>query len=185
MNGIIKYEDVENKILTIRNQNVIIDRDVAEIYGVTTKEVNQAVLRNPDKFPDGYIFSLSDEEKFELVTNCDRFEKLKHSTVSPTAFAKKGLYMLATILKSSTATLTTIAIIEAFANLREFSRVIKHLPKTTDEKEQMSLAKRASDAFMILIENNELDVTADETRMKFNLPFIEVERTVKREKRKE
>ena len=81
--------------------------------------------------------------------------------------------------------LIAIAIIDAFANVRELSRVIKHLPKATDEKEQLSLAKRACDAFVILIEDNELDVTADETRMKFNLPFIEVERTVKREKRKE
>ena len=185
MNEIVKYEDVEKLILEIRAEKVIIDRDVADIYGVTTKEINQAVLRNPDKFPNGYIFSLNNEEKSELVTNCDRFEKLKHSTVSPTAFTEKGLYMLATILKSQIATLTTIAIIEAFANLREFSRIIKHLPKVTDEKEQLSLAKRASDAFIVLIEDNELDVTADETRMKFNLPFIEIERTVKREKRKE
>ena len=110
MSNIVKYEDVESKILTIRNQQVIIDRDVAEIYGVTTKEINQAVLRNPDKFPVGYIFSLSNEEKSELVTSCDRFEKLKHSTVTPTAFTEKGLYMLATILKSPIATQTTIVV---------------------------------------------------------------------------
>ena len=81
MSNIIKNIDVESKVLTIRNQQVIIDRDVAEIYGVTTKEINQAVIRNPDKFPDRYVFAINSDEKSELVTNCDRFERLKHSTV--------------------------------------------------------------------------------------------------------
>lgn len=68
---IIKYDQVQDKIIEIHNQNVIIDSDVAELYGVETKQINQAVSRNPDKFPDGYVISLTKQEKEEVVTNCD------------------------------------------------------------------------------------------------------------------
>ena len=105
--------EVEKKIITLRNQQVILDSDVADLYGVQTKRVNEAVNNNPEKFPKGYIFELSDNEKNELVENFDRFEKQKHSTVVPKAFTEKGLYMLATILKSPKAVETTIAIADA------------------------------------------------------------------------
>ena len=110
MNGIIRYEDVENRIVEIRGEKVIIDRDVADIYGVETKRINEAVSNNPEKFPKGYIITLDKSEKTGLVENFDRFNKLKHSTVVPTAFTERGLYMLATILKSPVATQATIAI---------------------------------------------------------------------------
>ena len=96
-------EKTENKIIVIREQRVILDRDVAELYGVTTKEVNQALRNNPAKFPDGYVIELNNSEKNELVKTFDRFESMKHSTVAPHAFTEKGLYMLATILKSPMA----------------------------------------------------------------------------------
>lgn len=118
---------VESKIITIREQNVLLDSDVAQLYGVTTKQINQALSRNLDKFPDGYIIEIAKEEKLELVTNCDRFESLKHSTVLPKAFTEKGLYMLATILKSPRATMTTIAIVETFAKVREATRSVAEL----------------------------------------------------------
>ncbi len=116
---------VENRIITLRDKQVIIDRDVAELYGVETKAINQAVKRNSDKFPIDYLFELSDKEKNELVTNCDRFKPLKHSSINPKAFTEKGLYMLATILKSPIATETTFAIIETFTKLRLISRTIQ------------------------------------------------------------
>jgi len=94
MNEILKYKEVEEKVLVLREQNVILDRDVAELYGVETKEVNQAVKNNPAKFMEGYVITLSSEERSELVKNFDRFNTLKHSTVSPSAFTEKGLYML-------------------------------------------------------------------------------------------
>lgn len=84
---------------------------MAEIYGVTTKEVNQAIRNNPEKFPEGHIIELDEKEKGELVENFHRFDPLKHSTVMPKVFTEKGLYMLITILKSKTATEATIAII--------------------------------------------------------------------------
>ena len=102
--GEITLNDVQNKIITIQNKSVLLDSDVAWLYGVETKEVNQAVKNNPGKFPDGYIFTVQNSEKQELVKKFDRFNKLKYSTVSPNAFTEKGLYMLATILKSEKAT---------------------------------------------------------------------------------
>ena len=88
---------VEEKIITLRNQQVILDCDVAELYGVETRDINKSVKNNPEKFPDGYIFDLDEKEKKELVENFHRFVKQKHSTVTPKAFTEKGLYMLATI----------------------------------------------------------------------------------------
>ena len=97
MSEIISYSQVEEKILNIRGQNVLLDRDVAGLYDVTTKEVNQAVKNNPSKFPEGYIIKLNSQEKNELVKNFDHFNTLKHSTSMPSAFTEKGLYMLTTI----------------------------------------------------------------------------------------
>jgi len=107
---IIKFEQVEDMIIELRGKRVILDTDVATLYGVETKVVNQAVKNNPDKFPEGYVLIVNTNEKEELVKIFDRFNTLKHSSASLKAFTEKGLYMLATILKSERATATTIAI---------------------------------------------------------------------------
>jgi hypothetical protein len=159
MNEIIRYEAVENRIIEKRGERVIIDRDVAQWYGVETKRINEAVTNNPEKFPDGYIIELDKPEKSELVENFDRFNKLKHSTVMPTAFTERGLYMLATILKSPVATQTTIAIINAFANLREINRIIKQYPSIQDEKEQMSLTARAGDVLWEIFDDSMMEIS--------------------------
>lgn len=104
---VINQDQVQEKIITLRNQRIIIDADVAELYGIETKQVNQAVKNNPEKFPTGYLFELDSHEKGELVKIFDRFKKLKHSSVSLKCFTEKGLYMLATILKSPKAVETT------------------------------------------------------------------------------
>jgi len=98
MNEIVNFSDVEKRIISLRNQQVILDSDVAELYGVETKRVNEAVKNNPDKFPEGYVFLTDSREKSELVENFDRFKLQKHSSVKPYAFTERGLYMLATIL---------------------------------------------------------------------------------------
>lgn len=87
---------------------MILDTDVAGLYGVQTRDINKAVKNNPEKFPQNYILVLSKKEKDELVENFHRFNSLKHSTALPKAFTEQGLYMLATILKSPKATETTI-----------------------------------------------------------------------------
>jgi hypothetical protein len=101
--GLIKFHDINSKIITIRNNKVILDSDVAELYGVQTKEVNQAVRNNAEKFPEGYVFKLQNAEKQQVVKNFDHLEKIKFSPVLPNAFTERGLYMLATILKSPSA----------------------------------------------------------------------------------
>lgn len=85
----ITTKDVEKKLIVLRNQKVLLDCDVAELYGVKTKEVNQAVKNNPEKFPYGYIFVLDKYEKSEVVKIFDRLNKLKFSTVEPTAFTQR------------------------------------------------------------------------------------------------
>jgi len=92
MSDIVKIEQLKELIIEIREQSVLLDSDVAQIYGVETRDINKAVTNNPDKFPTGYILKLSKPEKNELVENFHRFEKLKHSTVNPKAFTEKGLY---------------------------------------------------------------------------------------------
>jgi len=136
MNSIIKFEEVEKKIIEIREQKVIFDFDVAELYSVETREINQAVKNNPDKFPEGYVFMLSNEEKQEVVKNFDNLAKIKFFPQPPKAFTEKGLYMLATILKSEKATHTTLAIIETFANIKNLSRNIKELTDIKDEQKK-------------------------------------------------
>ena len=93
--------EVENKIITLRNQQVIMDSDVADLYGVQTKRVNEAVSNNPEKFPEGYVLLLDNQEKAEVVENFDHLQNLRFSHQPPKAFTEKGLYMLATILKNS------------------------------------------------------------------------------------
>ncbi len=96
MSEIIKYEDVRDSIITIRGQQVILDADVARLYGVETKRVNEAVKNNPEKFPEGFLIQLNLSEKQELIKNFDHLQSLKFSPVNPTAFTESGLYMLAT-----------------------------------------------------------------------------------------
>ena len=96
-------QDVEARMIMLHRQPVLIDADVAELYGVETKRVNEAVKNNPGKFPYGYLFELDRYEKAEVVDNFDHLKKLNFSKVSPTAFAERGLYMLATILKGERA----------------------------------------------------------------------------------
>ena len=131
---LIKYDEVQENIIQIRHQKVIIDADVAELYGVETKRVNEAVKNNREKFPEGSLIELNKQEKVELVENFDRFNKLKHSTSPLKGFTEKCLYMLATILKSPKAVETTLAIIDTFAKVRELSHVIHLISKRLIEE---------------------------------------------------
>ena len=184
MNEMIKFEEVETRILNIRGEQVLVDRDVAKLYGVETKEVNQAVKNNIDKFPEGYTISLDNEELCRLVKNFDRFNSLKHSTVLPTAFTEKGLYMLATILKSPTATQTTLAIVETFAKIREFAKIITELPDIKEEPKKNALMQRGGDLFIDILEDNIMDVTGDEISLELDLSILRIKRIVKRKKKK-
>ena len=151
------------------------------MYGVETKEINQAVRNNPEKFPEGYIWAIDDQEKNELVKNFDRFEKQKHSSVLPRAFTEKGLYMLATILKSPRAVQTTIAIVEAYAKLKELSRVIVEIPKQQENKEmQKKLAHRSGQLVEELM-SDVLPKQSSETTIEMNLAMFKIRHSVRRE----
>jgi hypothetical protein len=141
---IIKLESVQDKIIDIRGEKVIIDSDVAALYGVETKRINEAVKNNQDKFPEGYIFKLTDSEKKEPVENFDQFNKIKHSSADLKAFTEKGLYMLATIIKSPKAVQTTLDIIETYARIKDLSRSISKLPKA-NEAEQKNILEKAAE----------------------------------------
>ena len=147
-----------------------------------TKQINQAVSRNPEKFPDGYIISLTKQEKEEVVTNCDHLQKLKFSPNLPNAFTEKGLYMLATILKSPQAVETTLAIIETFAKVRELSRVIHKIQSLPEHSpKQKTLMERTGDLIGdLIIPDDELDVVGTETTYEMNLAIFKLKRTVKK-----
>jgi len=176
----IYFSGIEKTIVTVKGQNVLIDSDVASIYGVLTKEVNQAVKNNPEKFPSGYIV---ETDRIELVKNFDRFKNLKHSTAQPKAFTEKGLYMLATILKSPQATAAIIAIIEVFTKLRELSHTIAKLANVKEKPEQQSLMQRSGDIFSELVAAD-LPVSGTETTLEINFAVMKFRHTIKREKKK-
>jgi hypothetical protein len=112
--------EIENKIYTIRNIQVMTDRDLAEIYGVDTKRLNEQVKRNIERFPEAFRFQLTENEKDELVANCDRLKPLKYSSSFPFVFTEQGVSMLAAVLRSKTAIATSIQIINSFVQMRHF-----------------------------------------------------------------
>lgn len=116
----LELEPIENRILNIRGIQVIVDRDLAELYGVETKSLNQAVKRNIDRFPESFRFQMSKEEVDKVVTNCDRLSMLKFSPNKPYAFTEQGVAMLASVLHSPSAVQISIKIIEAFVAMRHF-----------------------------------------------------------------
>lgn len=117
--NIIPIEPIQNKILIIRNIKVILDSDLAAIFQVSTKALNQAVKRNTARFPSEFIFQLSKEEKSEVVTNCDHLSAIKYSHKLPYAFTEHGVAMLSMILKSERAIHMGVYIVRAFIKLRE------------------------------------------------------------------
>lgn len=177
--GILENKSVKDKIVRLRGQDVILDFAVAEIYGVETKEINQAVRNNPKKFPYGYILQLDVDEKQEVVKNFDRLDKLKYSSVLPKAFTEKGLYMLATILKGDKAIEATISIIEAFAKLRELSRTIGELSTCPDKYGQKSLMQRSGDIMADLF-GEDLQTNGTETEIELNFAVMKLRHKVKR-----
>jgi len=185
---------IEEKLLEIRNKKVLLDRDVAHLYGIETKRVNEAVKNNPDKFPEGYVIYLDEEEtdflrsnfstlekKREPVENFDRFQKLKHSTVRPKAFTDKGLYMLATILKSPKATETTIAIIETYSKLKQFSKAIQSISVDQNENSKQDLMQKGNELLAEILED-EMQIDETETSIEFNFALLKLKHTVKRKK---
>lgn len=179
-------EKIKEKIIIVQEQQVILDSDIAILYGVETKRINEAVKNNPDKFPEGYIIYLSNDEadslrsKISTLKNPGRGEHFKYP---PKVFTEKGLYMIATILKSPKATETTISIIETFAKVRELSRNISQLQQQQDNSTRQSLLQKSGEVIADII-SGDFETTDTETTVELNLAILSVKHTIKRKPKK-
>lgn len=133
---LIALDVIEESILLIRGQKVIVDRDLARLYGVETKYLNRQVRRNMERFPKEFMFQLSSQEKNELVTDCHRFNSLKHSSVLPYVFTEHGVAMMASVLNSDRAVKVSVYIIKVFVKLRQMLSTYKELAVQLEELER-------------------------------------------------
>ena len=175
---LLPYQEVKDKIVHLRKQDVILDFAVAELYGVATREINQAVKNNPNKFPEGYVFEIDKQELADLRSKNLIANSPKSRTI-PKAFTEKGLYMLATILKGDKATDTTISIIEAFAKLRELSRTIGELSANPDQFTQKSLMQKSGEIMADLF-GEDMQTSETETEIELNFAVLKLKHTIKR-----
>lgn len=133
---VIPIERIEKKIFLVRGQKVMLDADLAELYGVPTKRLNEQVKRNRDRFPADFMFQLTAEEKTEVVANCDHLSKLKYSAVPPNAFTEHGAIMAASVLNTERAIEVSVFVVRAFVKLREMLATHKDLAGKLDEMEK-------------------------------------------------
>ena len=176
---------IEEKLITVREKQVLLDRDVALLYVVQTKRINEAVKNNPEKFPEGYVLILDKSEEQILRSKISTLEKLgsgQHSKYGIKAFTEKGLYMLATILKSPKATETTIAIIETYAKIKELSRVIERVTEENSPEKQEDLLSKSTQLISSVLTDN-LELNGTETSIELNLAILKVKHTFKRNKK--
>lgn len=176
----VTTKDVEARMIVLRKQYVLIDADVADLYGVETKRINEAVRNNPQKFPYGYIFELDKYEKNEVVEIFDHLKRLKFSKVSPTAFTERGLYMLATILKSDRAINTTLAIIDTFVQARELARTMEALQDVQDGGEQQKNLLHRTGALLSEMVGRNLSTSSTETEIELNFAVVKIKHKVVR-----
>ena len=174
----VTSKDVESRIVIVRGQHVLLDRDVAELYGVETKRINEAVKNNPEKFPPRCIIYLDEEESAVLRSKFSTIEPLQgkghYSKYNFKAFTERGLYMLATILKSPRATQTTLAIIDTFVEVREMARTMEALQNVTDGgTEQQSLLQKTGQLLATVVGNN-LSTASTETEIELNFAVVKI-----------
>lgn len=172
--------EVEDKIAVIRNQEVIADADVAALYGVETRVVNQAVKNNPEKFPANYMFELTPSELHDLKS------KILISNVSDNnrrgttkVFTERGLYMLATILKGERARSVTFAVIETFYKVRQLKRDLLEFHKETDKTKQASKIKHFGEVLTDVV-MPDLQTSETESSLEINFLIGKIKHTVKR-----
>ena len=174
----VTSKDVESRIVIVRGQHVLLDRDVAELYGVETKRINEAVKNNPEKFPPRCIIYLDEEESAVLRSKFSTIEpsqgKGHYSKYNFKAFTERGLYMLATILKSPRATQTTLAIIDTFVEVREMARPMEALQNVIDGgTEQQSLLQKTGQLLATVVGNN-LSTASTETEIELNFAVVKI-----------
>ena len=133
---VVPTDKIERSILLIRGQKVILDTDLAELYGVRTKVFNQAIKRNKKRFPSDFIFRLTKKEKREVVTNCDHLTKLRFSPILPAAFTEHGAIMAATVLSTERAIKVSVYVVRAFVKLREMLGTQKDFAHKLEDLEE-------------------------------------------------
>ena len=189
----ISMADVQNKIIVLRGEPVLLDRDVAALYGVETREINQALKNNPSKFPAGYAYVLDNQEaarmRSKILTSSQEVADNEavssfhvKSHYNPTAFTEKGLYMLATILKSQQATQTTIAVIETFTKVRYLKRELIELHKEAEPEQQTDRLKRFGEVIADIV-MPDLETSETESTLELNFFIGKLKHTVKRTKK--
>lgn len=132
---VIPSEKIDRAILVLRSKRVMLDADLAIVFGTTTKRINERVRRNLDRFPHDFLFQLTNEEKEWVVANCDHLSKLKYSPVNPYAFTEHGTIMVATLLNTPVAVEASVAVVRAFIKLREILMKDKDLSKRLNDLE--------------------------------------------------
>ena len=177
---------VQSRMLTIRNQQVLLDRDVAALYGVETKEINQAIRNNPGKFPEGFVFQLNEQEfmdwKSKILTSNLSAREIAVVKMgmrrAPHALTERGLYMLATILKGEVATRATLAIVNTYAKVRSMVRDMEALQtEKAGSPEQANMLTRAGHKLAELIGDN-LSTVSRKTTIELNLALLKISHEV-------
>jgi len=182
--SIVTLENIEDKLIIIEGERALLDSDVAEIYGVETKRVNEAVKNNSDKFPEAYILELTDEDWDALRSKNSTLKgagRGEHRKYKPKAFTERGLYMLATILKGDIAVQTTLVIIDTFYKVRHLSRNIKTLTTVKDKGSQKALMQKSGELIAEILDDD-LAVTDSETSIELNFTVLKFKHTVKKKK---
>ena len=169
-----------HRIVEVRGQKTLLDRDVAELYGVETREVNQAVKNNPRKFLDGYVLELTKEESAALRSNNSTLEpssvKGRYSKYNFKAFTRKGLYMLATCLKSDRAADATVAIVETFDKVQTLKQELLELHQETDKKKQAAKMQHFGEVLTDIVMP---DLQTSETEPSLEINRRQTERSAK------
>ena len=175
-------QHIEKHLLEYQGHQVLLDRDVAALYGVETKRINEAVKNNVEKFPSDYLIVLTKSEWSNLRSKIStaNFSKTR---VPPKAFTEKGLYMLATILKSKKASQTTFLIIETFAKLRALQQTVTRASAATGDRKE-NLLKKSGELMADLLDQD-LTETTSETTVELNFAVLKLKHTTKRKKNKQ
>lgn len=191
MSSITRFETLEKKLILLNNILVLLDKDVAQLYEIEPKRLREQLKRNIEKFPKDYAYQVSDEELQIMVSQNATPSRQQLGGSNPWVFTEKGLYMVATVLKSKNALDATFTIIETFAKIKELSRNINGIMKTTDEETQKELAQRSNRILEeiidiepdVLEDDEDGEVVETTTKFEFNLGFAKVSRSVKKLKK--
>lgn len=191
MMHISKFNTLENKLIKLKNKLVLLDKDIADLYEIEPKRLKEQLKRNIEKFPIDYAYQISDEELKFMVSQNATPSKKQYGGSNPWVFTEKGLYMVATILKSKNAINATFTIIETFAKIKELSKNINEIMKTEDESKQKELALASNKILEEIIEidsdiledDEDGEVIETTTKFEFNLGFAKVSRNIKKIKK--